>query len=122
MALAEGYAPADLLMNGSISWPGAEKGSRVWDNFVYLQLPDMKRVEKVPADPVADAFHLSQSKSERKNAAFFVEVSQIDLRLSPWRCLMPRVEAAPGSPQICPAGLGVPPNPQVFSTGSHQHA
>lgn len=80
----------------------------------------MKRVEKIPASTMADAFHLSQSKSECKSASFLVEVLQIDLSLSPQRCLMPRVETAPCSPQICPAGSGVPHNPQVFSTGSHQ--
>lgn len=72
MALAEGYPPADLLMNRSLWWLGAEKSCRVWDHFAYLQLPDMKRVEKIPASPAAHAFHLSQSKSECKKMHLFL--------------------------------------------------
>ena len=69
----------------------------------------MKRVEKIPAGPVADAFHLSQSKSECKNAAFFVEVSQIGLSLSPRRCSWRQGRGCPQLPPDLPCWLGGPP-------------
>lgn len=113
-ALAEGYPPADLLMNRSICWLGGRESCRVWDNFAQLQLLDTKMVEKIPASHVADAFHLSQRESECKNTALFVEVlTSACLHGGTW-CPGVRLSQAP---LHVPASLGAPHN---FFTGSHQ--
>lgn len=82
---------------------GGRGSCKFWDNFAQLQLLNMKRVEKIPASHVADAFHLSQREAECKNTALFVEALTS-------ACLHggTRLRLSPAPPHL-PCQLGCPP-------------